>query len=522
MTFAVALFIAAATGFIALSYEIVWYRVVAFLTWSSPASFGILLGAYLTGIALGSAASGRFCRDPGARGQPRYLRALAAFVFFANVASFFVVPSIAYAATRGSVLWPLVAIAAAAGLMGAILPLLAHFAIAPDDHAGQRLSYLYLANIVGSALGSLITGFVFLDRMTLRQVCVLLALSGFVLGALLWVASRPGVARAAAGVTLAAAACFGASRGSTSLFDRIYERLHYRHFYTGQRFADVVETRSGVITVTQDGVVYGGGAYDGSINTTLTDDRNHVVRIYAALAMHPHPRKVIMIGLSSGSWAQIIANDTQVEHETVIEINPGYLGIIRKYPQVSSLLHDPKVDIQIDDGRRWLLRHPDAKADLFVMNTTWHWRAHSTNLLSREFMEIVRAHLLPGGILFFNTTSSGDVQKTAATVFPYAYRVVNFMAVSDSPFALDPARWRGLLETFRVEGDPVIDTSTEAGRTLMAKLMKLPASLYWDPPSEWGMESRDSVLRRTAHARIVTDDNMAPEFYRPLRFPDPN
>ena len=35
-----------------------------------------------------------------------------------------------------------------------------------------------------------------------------------------------------------------------------------------------------------------------------------------------------MIGLSSGSWAQVIANDPDVASLTVVEINPGYLSLI--------------------------------------------------------------------------------------------------------------------------------------------------------------------------------------------------
>ena len=50
------------------------------------------------------------------------------------------------------------------------------------------------------------------------------------------------------------------------------------------------------------------------------------------------------------------------------------------------MLHDPKVDIVIDDGRRWLNPPPDERFDVIVMNTTWHWRAHITDLLSTEFM----------------------------------------------------------------------------------------------------------------------------------------
>src|SRR6185369_17836896 len=102
-------------------------------------------------------------------------------------------------------------------------------------------------------------------------------------------------------------------------------------------------------------------------------------------------------------------------------------------------------------------RHPDARFDFMVMNTTWHWRGHSTNLLSVEFFELVRSHLRPGGILYFNTTSSDDVKKTAATVFPYAMRVYNCIAVSDSPFTFDKERWRHTLTEMKIDGKPIIE-----------------------------------------------------------------
>ncbi|MBC7017922.1 hypothetical protein, partial [Salmonella enterica] len=121
------------------------------------------------------------------------------------------------------------------------------------------------------------------------------------------------------------------------------------------------------------------------------------------------------------------------------------------------VLHDPKVDIVIDDGRRWLNRHPGERFDVIVMNTAWHWRAHITDLLSVEFMQLARAHLAPGGLFYFNSTSSDAVQKTAATVFPAAMRVYNFMAVSDSPVVFDKSRWEKTLASFSINGEPAID-----------------------------------------------------------------
>ncbi|HSQ61796.1 MAG TPA: fused MFS/spermidine synthase, partial [Polyangiaceae bacterium] len=386
---------------------------------------------------------------------------------------------------------------------------------------GQRLSYLYVANIIGSALGSLITGFVFMDTLSLTGVSDVLVLAGFGVAALLYVASRPGAARSAGalGVAVVSGAVFVLA--TPKAYDRVYERMLYKTTFEGQRFEEVVETRSGVIAVGADGTVYGGGAYDGRLNTSLVHDRNGIVRAYAIGAMHPDPRRVLMIGLSSGSWAQVLANNPKIEHLTVVEINPGYLRIIAKHPDVASVLTNPKVDIQIDDGRRWLRRHPDEKYDLLIMNTTFHWRAHATNLLSMEFMDIARSHLRPGGIFFFNTTSSDDVQKTAMTAYPYGLRIINFVAVSDSPFTLDKDRFRDLLAGYRIDGKLAIDTSTEDGRNLLDELVQLPDTMRLGPVKGWGMEDRQSILARTEAAKLVTDDNMVVEFRKPLRFPDP-
>ena len=73
--------------------------------------------------------------------------------------------------------YPLVAVVAA--FFGVGLPLLAHFGVPADRHSGARLSYLYFANICGSAAGSLLTGFVLLDVMTLGGIAALLAVLGF-------------------------------------------------------------------------------------------------------------------------------------------------------------------------------------------------------------------------------------------------------------------------------------------------------------------------------------------------------
>jgi spermidine synthase len=520
---AVALVVAAATGFIALSYEILWYRVISYASCGLPGAFGLLLAAYLFGLAVGSRVAGAFCKDEAKAGDTKQLRALAAFTFVANVLAWLVVPAFGRSAKHWD--WPpaLAAVALAAALLGAILPLVAHFGIKPDDKAGANLSYVYLSNIVGSAAGSLVTGFVFLDLWPLQKIGAVIACTGMALaGLLVLLADMPRATRLAAIVGLAAAALV-LVKATPTVYDRIWERLLYKSKFTDDtRFIDVVETKSGIITVTQDGTVYGGGAYDGKVSTSIRWDRNGIFRAHAVSAMHPAPKNVLMIGLATGAWAQVVSHLPGVEKLTVVEINPGYLQLISKYDEVKSLLSNPKVEIVIDDGRRWLNRHPERRFDFVVMNTTWHWRGHSTNLLSTEFFELVREHLLPGGILYFNTTSSEDVMKTAATMFPHALRVYNFIAVSDSPLSFDKERWRKTLTTMMLDGKPILDLEMEDERQFFEDLVAYADSVN-EPPRDDGLETRESLLARAdaTGARIVTDDNMLPEWRQVLRFQAP-
>jgi spermidine synthase len=497
-----ALFVAAFSGFIALSYEMVWYRVLFVMTRGIAATFGLLLGAYLLGLAIGSRVAAAFCRGEG--GDPRGLRLLALFVAFANVVAALVGPIFAWTAKFTDFRVGLVVVAIGAAFLGAVLPLMTHFGIDPDDRAGQRVSYVYLANIVGSASGSLITGFVLMDHLSILSIARVLIVLGFALAAVL--ASSGGARRSLSGALGALA--LGGVLLAPLAYDRIYERLVFKNEYDGTRFQQIIENKSGVVTVAQDGTVYGSGIYDGVVNTSIVEnDKNWILRAYVVGALHPAPRNVLMVGLSSGSWAQVIANLPGVEHLTVVEINPGYLEVIAKHAAVASVLTNPKVTIEIDDGRRWLQRHDD-RFDLIVMNTTLHWRAHATNLLSREFLEIAHAHLKEKGLLFFNTTDSNDVQLTAARAFPHLLRITNHVAVSDSPFFFDRDRWRMILTTMRIDDKPILDLERDK-------------AAYEDALGFLQIEPRDSMFDRVVKvATVVTDDNMVIEWREPLRYPD--
>jgi len=493
----IALLLSALSGFIALSYEIVWIRIYTMASWGKASAFGVLLGAYLAGLAGGALLARRFCRDD----HKREMRALALFVLGANLLGFLIVPAMAELVRFTWYYWALPLVALSAALLGTTFPLIAHFGVPPDERVGARVSYLYGANIIGSTFGSLLTGLVLLDVFSLNTIADILVVCGVLLAI--------GVARldpdwGPSGrkfVGWCVVSVCAVMFASPFLFDGFYEKLQFKDEYTaGTRFELIVESKSGVVTVTKDGRVFGGGVYDGVFSTDPVDDRNGIFRAYAPLAFRPEPRDVLVIGLGSGSWTQVIANHPTVKRIVAVEISHGYLKIIEHSPVVRGLLTDPRVELVVDDGRRWMLRNAE-RFDWIIQNTTYHFRAHATNLLSREYFELCRTRLKPGGIVLYNTTKSLDAQKTGLAVFPHTWLIGSAMLVSDKPLVPDMTAYRGILENYEVGGRAVFDRSREADRAALEHML---ADERW--------HDRAWLETHTRDARVITDDNMASEW----------
>jgi spermidine synthase len=511
----IGLLLAGGTGFIALAYEIIWYRLYAYTSGGTAPCFALLLGAYLFGIAYASLAVRDACRKRLGSDLHRTLAVTAQVVLFGAIASYLLGPALSHWVTFLHWNVSLVMVFIAAGLLGAAFPLLSHATIDPRGKVGNGISLLYLSNIIGSALGSFLVGFILMDYWTTRATSVLLLVLGLLVSLALWYLSgmkgRKVVFASACVVALILAIA------SRPLYAGMYERLLSKSGYAPSvQFSEQVENRSGVISVLPSSlgvgyptsIVFGGGIYDGRFNTDLMHDSNGLFRTFAIAGIHPNPKHVLMIGLSSGSWAQVVVSNPKVEDMTIVEINPGYLPLIRNHAEVASVLTNPKVHVVIDDGRRWLVGHRNEHFDLIVMNTTFNWRANISNLLSAEFLALARAHLNSGGILYYNTTWSKDVLKTGATLFPHALRVDSFLAVSDSEFSLDKDRWRAALSAYRIDGNPVLNLANPAAKAKLEELLHMADSA----DAGGKTESRENLLKETQASRIITDDNMGTEW----------
>nr|WP_283108355.1 hypothetical protein [Shewanella electrodiphila] len=174
--------------------------------------------------------------------------------------------------------------------------------------------------------------------------------------------------------------------------------------------------------------IYGGNVYDGAFSVDLVDNVNGIDRAFLLTLLHKKPKNILVIGLSSGSWLRVVASIPGVKNIDVVEINDAYKELISRY-EGYEILSDKRINYFTGDGRQFVSNASKQKIkyDLIVINTTWHWRAYTTNLLSIDFFKIVKSIMSEEAVFAFNSTYSIDVVHTVKKVFDYTYLRRNFV-----------------------------------------------------------------------------------------------
>jgi len=139
------------------------------------------------------------------------------------------------------------------------------------------------------------------------------------------------------------------------------------------------------------------------------------------------PRSVLVIGMGAGVTAGAVSIDPRVDRVTIVEIEPLVPEVVSEYfsDYNFGVATNPKVQIRIDDGRHYLLT-TDETFDAITSDPLDPWVKGAANLYTREFWELVRQRLNPGGVVtvFVQLYEAGveAVKSEIATfleVFPY-------------------------------------------------------------------------------------------------------
>ncbi len=502
MKLRIAILIAGLTSFISVSMEIMWIEIISYITKGHAGIFGAVLGLVLTGIALGSLYGYRKSKDKMNSGKnllPELLILGASINFFGLIAILFWVK--VHEAFVGLLFIQVVVVSY---YLGAVFPILCKMAVNDkEESVGQETSWIYAGNIIGSTAGPLITGYILMDYLSPEIIICILSATALFLALLIINGSSTELKKRVKNSIFVVGLMLLIPLGYWLALSTMMERFHYLGDYSKwTTFRYTHHSRQGIITVlprpNNADVFLGGGAYDGGVNTDPENKINGISRCYMIGSLHRKPSKVLMIGLSTGSWAQVLANYKLIDTLTIVEIQPGYIDLIKKYDEISPLLSNPKVKIIIDDGRRWMKRNQEQKFDFIVMNTTFHWREHSTNLLSIEFLKMAKTHLNEKGVMYWNTTESNDVRYTAAHAFNYVTTVGNFVAASDAPFDMTKEEREKNYPYFFRNAMPLFEKN-DSTRSIRNKLInaQLP-------------EQKDALLKQDYW--LITEDNMASEY----------
>lgn len=488
-------------GFLSLSQEILWVRLVSFNYGGMPYAFSLVLTCYLLGIAIGANIGKYFCK----KATDLYL-VIAVTLLFAGITDILtpiLAPRILGRSFSNFILTALT-ITMTAGIKSVLFPIAHHLGSSQQGpHVGSSVSKIYFGNILGSTLGPIVTGFFLLNQFTVEQCfdivgAVALALS--ILSAVYTSSKQKLVTVAAAAlIVLWILKPWNSPNAIHSLANHGDEKTH--------PVLEIIQNKQGIIHTIENretgDVIFGMNEYDGRINTNMLIDSNMLERAYVLAAAHPKPSRILVIGMSAGAWTRILRGFPGVEHIDVVEINPGYLQLAAKHPEVAPVLSDPRIHIHIDDGRRWLKRHPNEKYDLIVMNTTFHWRAYITNLLSREFFQELRRHTSKGGIVAINSTYSMDVFVTLRTVFPHVFQYKNFAYGSDHDIRVDADTALSRLRQCRIGESAAFASEQFEGNGLALSI------------ATNGPVPIETVLAEKKYAfepEIITDENMLTEY----------
>ena len=137
----------------------------------------------------------------------------------------------------------------------------------------------------------------------------------------------------------------------------------------------------------------------------------------AALLYPPNLRHVLMIGLGAGSVSTYLGRAMPELRIDAVELDPGVVMAGRKY---FGLRENGKVRFIESDGRVYLNRSKDLY-DLIILDA-FRDLGVPFHLLTREFYDLVKARLAPGGAVVSNVAANTKLYvSTIATlraVFP--------------------------------------------------------------------------------------------------------
>jgi spermidine synthase len=537
-------------GFSSLIYEVAWFRVMGLMLGASVYAFSVMLLAFLIGIALGGKVGGvlgdHVLRSKGQIGVLQLIALCEVGVALLSFGLMYLYQELPvwyvwlFDAFNGegqvSSIWLISLILSGlvmtppAVLMGAVFPLGVRAVTGRTSSLGAVVGRLYGVNTLGAVFGAALAGFVFLPLFKV-QGTVFLAGAINLLAALVvvWGIEVKTRQRWFVGLTVAVLALAlgtqkppwdplimtaGMYKYASSFSDHSrdgilnyskekYELLYYR------------EGLSSVVTVAKNrGSENIWLANNGKVEaSTSTDMPTQMLCSLLPIQFVDDPADVLVIGLASGITAGSLTLIDAVQNLNVVELEPAIKDAARIFDDYNyQILDDPRLNLIHNDGRNQVLLSEPGSFDLIVSEPSNPWITGVSNLFTREFFEIGKTRLKPGGVWSQWVQMYGmhmrdlrSVLNTFAEVYPY---VAVYTTIEDADIVL-------------LGSDKPLEPSLAAARKLTHgssriadELVKVGIGDELDLIAMYKMD-RDHLLLLAHGAPLNTDDNMLVEYSAP-------
>jgi len=433
----------AAVGGTAIAYEVCWTRLLATTLGSSTYAFTLMLGTFLAGIVLGS----MFFELRAARGKEvslatfastQTLTAIAALIFLVSFQRLPELVPIILRKTHESFGGLILAqfVTSALAMLPAALVFGFNFPVVTVLIAGRRetsghyaaaVGRAYAANTLGAILGATLAGFWLVPAVGAFRLVALCATLNLLLAAYLHLRRSPAAMIAAVvNVAVIAAVLFVAFSGA--FYDRALATFGTTLYYG--RYSEKLTVPE--IAATTD-VLFAEDGLNATISVARTEDylairtngkvdasnKDRITQLlvgHVGAALHPQPKRVLVIGFGSGMTVSALALHPEIESITCVEIEPAVIRAADLLqPLNRNVLRDPRVRIILDDARNFLLTTRE-QYDIIISEPSNPWIAGVAALYTHEFYRETRSRLRPGGLF---------VQWVQAySLFPEDFRMV--------------------------------------------------------------------------------------------------
>lgn len=124
------------------------------------------------------------------------------------------------------------------------------------------------------------------------------------------------------------------------------------------------------------------------------------------------PREILVLGLGGGTVTRHLRQLCPRARITSVELDDRVVAIARQY---FGFRPDARSAVVVEDGRRFLARTSQT-FDLVFLDA-YHGDYIPFHLLTREFLELVRAHLGEGGVVVANTWADQSLSERESATY---------------------------------------------------------------------------------------------------------